>query len=55
MEARETDGQWSVVDLDGGVWWADSDADQEINDSANPEATAIRICEEEPTRGEWHD
>ena len=42
-----------VEDTDGGVWWPNDEANAEIMASADPQATALTMCEAEPTRGEW--
>lgn len=49
------DNTITVRDLDGGRWWPSAEALDEIRASADPEAAALRICEEEPTRGRWVD
>lgn len=49
------DSTITVRDLDGGRWWPSAEALDEIRASADPEATALRICDEEPTRGRWAD
>lgn len=47
-----TDG-WSVTDPNGGRWWPSEAADEEIEASADPAETALRICRESPMRGRW--
>ena len=44
---------WSVVDAEGGRWWPDEDTAELIAGSADPAATALRICRDMPTRGHW--
>lgn len=47
------DGVYVVVDAEGGVWWPHEAASREIEAAADPEALALRICNETPMRGEW--
>ena len=42
-----------VVDREGGIWWPSEEASYEIEASSDPSTTAIRLCVEEPYRGEW--
>lgn len=42
-----------VVDTNGGTWHPDAGATKEIAEASDPDATAIRICEQAPMRGEW--
>jgi hypothetical protein len=51
--AQQNEGIWTVIDPQGGCWWPDEDAAAEIDASADPAATAIRIAMEAPMRGEW--
>lgn len=44
---------YTVADECGGRWWPSDEASEEIDASAEPEATALRICTEQPMRGEW--
>lgn len=44
-----------VEDTEGGVWWPNDDAQEEIQKADNPKAAAIKMCDETPTRGEWHN
>lgn len=53
--AETLDNTITVRDLDGGRWWPSEEALDEIRASADPEAEALRICDEEPTRGRWAD
>lgn len=46
---------WSVVDPNGGRWWPNDAATEEIDASDDPEQTALDICDNAPTRGTWHD
>lgn len=55
LRAAENVYGWHVIDLAGGVWWPDDDADEEINASDDPARTARRICDEQPMRGKWYD
>lgn len=43
----------TVRDLEGGIWWPNDEASAEIMAAADPEKTAMRICDNEPMRGEW--
>jgi hypothetical protein len=42
-----------VVDSEGGIWWPNESAQEQIYCSADPDAEAIRICTNQPTRGTW--
>lgn len=53
--ARLTSDGECVADPDGGRWWPGDEAAAEIAASADPAATAARICAETPMRGTWHD
>lgn len=54
LTAVETDGAWAVDDaVDGGRWFPGDDAADEIAASNDPAATAVRICREQPMRGDW--
>lgn len=46
-------GTMSVRDSAGGVWHPSDEATEEIEQSESPAATALRICREQPMRGEW--
>jgi hypothetical protein len=48
-------GEWTVADPNGGRWWSSAEARAEIEASADPQATALRICNKTPTRGKWVD
>lgn len=54
LSARQVYGSWLVEDWAGGVWRPSLEADAEIEASEDPAATALRICREQPMRGEWH-
>jgi hypothetical protein len=43
----------TIRDEDGVRWWPSDEALEEIEASDDAEATAVRICDEEPMRGEW--
>ena len=51
--AEKTSGMMTVRDTDGGRWFPSDEALAEIEASADQEAAALRICDEQPTRGEW--
>lgn len=53
LVADDVFGSIRVRDTDGGVWHPSEEAHQEIESSNDREATAVRICREEPTRGQW--
>lgn len=53
LEVRVYDDTYCVEDTSGQVWWPDEDTAAEIASSDDPAAAALRICEEEPLRGEW--
>ena len=53
LTAVETDGTWAVDDAAGGRWFPGDDAADEIAASNDPAATAVRICREQPMRGDW--
>lgn len=42
-----------MVDPAGGVWWPGAEASAEIQQSIEPRATAVRICQAQPMRGTW--
>lgn len=44
---------WAVDDPAGGRWWPGAETAAEIDASDDPEATSLRICQEQPMRGEW--
>lgn len=44
---------WAVDDEAGGRWWPGAEAAAEIDASDDPESVALRICREDPMRGEW--
>lgn len=52
--ARQDDGTWTVVDPKGGIWWPNSEADEEISAAVDPAETALRIATETPMRGTWN-
>ena len=47
------DGIPCVSDPEGGIWLPSDEAIEEIEASADPESTALRICRERPMRGTW--
>ena len=53
LTAVETDGTWAVDDAAGGRWFPGDDAETEIDASDDPAATAVRLCREQPMRGDW--
>jgi hypothetical protein len=53
MTAEQLTNGWTVIDEDGGQWWPSEEAIAQINSASNPEAEALRICEEDPMRGTW--
>lgn len=46
-------GDVYVTDPAGGRWWPSDEAQDEIQQSDDPEATALRICVDAPMRGTW--
>lgn len=46
--------EWSVACYASGRWWPDDATTLEIAESSDPAVTALRICREDPCRGEWH-
>lgn len=52
-QARETVYGWSVVDVNGGIWWPSDEAHKEIVQSPDPAAKAIQVCRAQPMRGTW--
>lgn len=46
---------WLIVveDTSGGVWHPDEETQAIIQASTDPPATSIRLCDQEPMRGEW--
>lgn len=53
FKAEEINGEWTVLDTDGGRWWPSDEAAEEISASDRPDVAALRICADEPMRGEW--
>lgn len=45
----------TVVDPAGGRWVPSDETQAEIQSADDPEATALRICRNDPMRGEWRD
>lgn len=43
-----------VRDAAGGLWYPDDETVDQIRSAKDPEAEALRICQEEPMRGTWH-
>lgn len=57
VETLTVDGTletWSVVDAKGGRWWPSDEALAVINTSSDPETTALYMCRDEPSQGEWY-
>lgn len=54
LQVQILENQFTVADSDGGIWWPSEEAQAAIQAAPQPEAEAIRICEAEPMRGEWH-
>ena len=42
-----------VEDTEGGVWWPNDEAQQEIQSTGDPKSAAITMCAETPMLGEW--
>lgn len=55
LRAEGSDDSWSVVDPEGGVWWPSDEAADEIAAAQDSAAMAVRICTEQPMRGDWRD
>lgn len=53
LEVRVYDDTYCVEDTSGQVWWPDEATAAEIAASDDPKAAALRICEDQPMRGEW--
>lgn len=53
MQAEIRDGQYTVTDSDGGVWWPNEDAQKEIQDADAPEDAALALCLVHPMSGVW--
>ena len=53
LTADYADNIMTVIDADGGRWWPSEEAAAVIDGSSDPEWTAVRICRDEPMRGEW--
>lgn len=51
---QDHEGFWTVEDARGGTWRPDWPTLDEIEDADEPAEAAVRICEDEPTRGTWH-
>jgi len=46
---------YAVEDTDGGIWWPDDDAQEEIAESRDPERSALQMAQRQPRRGIWKD
>jgi len=45
---------WAVDDIEGGGrWFPDTEAARDIAAASDPADEAVRVCDEEPMRGEW--
>jgi len=44
---------WRVIDSAGGIWWPSEEAAAEIEESSDPAALAVSICDARPMRGTW--
>lgn len=46
-----------VRDVEDGlsIWWPKADAQAEIQAANDPEAAALKMCETDPMRGDWHN
>lgn len=53
LAATELHETMCVRDDSEQVWWPSDEAAEEIDASGDREATALRICREQPMRGEW--
>ena len=55
LKAIESNGDYGVKDTEDGfsMWWPNEATQAEIRASEDPEALAVKICDEEPGRGEW--
>ena len=53
LTASLRNNTWTVTDSNGGVWWPNDPTAAEIAASTDAAATAVRICDTQPTRGEW--
>ena len=53
--AELTDGKWTVRDTDGGRWWPNDAAAEEIDLADDPKQAAVAMCEAHPMTGEWRD
>ena len=42
-----------VEDINGGIWWPNTETQAAIQASDDQQAEAVRICDTEPMRGEW--
>lgn len=53
LTADYSHDSWRVEDPDGGVWYPDETAAEEIASADDPAARAVHICRTQPMRGEW--
>ena len=49
--ATKRDGEWVVIDSDGGTWTPDEEAQAEIATAED----AVAMCLATPMRGRWQD
>lgn len=54
MTAENINGTWTVRDEDGGRWWPNEEAANQIATANDPSVEALQICTDEPMRGKWH-
>lgn len=55
LEVKHRHGQIIVIDTEGGAWWPNEAAAEQIATADDPEAEAIRICRDHPMCGTWCD
>lgn len=48
------DEGWRVEADEGGIWYPDEEAQEEILAAPDPALHAVLICVDEPRRGTWH-
>lgn len=53
LQAEKLTDGWTVVDDEGGRWWPNAAAMDQIENADDQGEEAVRICTEEPMRGTW--
>ena len=54
LTAITSNDEIGVEDSEGGIWWPNEEAAEEIMAAEDPAAAAVEMCETDPMRGVWH-